>query len=78
MQGHGDSHHGSKAVATACLGWLEASGVMIYLDLRKVYNALDWGQCLEILSGYRGTPNLLCLQKKFWANVTMVCHTGEN
>ena len=31
----------------------------IYPDLRKAYNALDRGQCLEILAGYKVGPNLL-------------------
>ena len=38
----------------------------IYLDLRKAYDALDRGRCLEILAGYGVGPNLIRLQKKFW------------
>ena len=49
----------------------------IYLDLRKAYDAIDWGQCLEILVGYGVGPNLLRLQKQFWDDAKMVCRTGD-
>ena len=29
---------------------------MIFLDLHKVYDALDWDRCLEILEGYGVGP----------------------
>ena len=32
---------------------------MIFLDLQKVYDALDRSRCLEILEGYSATPELL-------------------
>jgi hypothetical protein len=48
------------------LAWVEQEPLyQIYLDLRKAYDALDQGCCLEILAGYGVGPNLLCLQKKF-------------
>ena len=40
--------------------WVEQEPLyQIYLDLRKAYDALDRGQCLKILAGYRVGPNLL-------------------
>jgi hypothetical protein len=61
------------------LGWVDQKPLyQIYLDLRKAYNALDWGHCLEILAGYGVCPNLLCLQKKLWDDTKMVCPTGGN
>jgi hypothetical protein len=48
------------------------------LDLRKAYDALDWGRCLKILVGYGVGPNLLHLQKKFWDNTKLVCRVGGN
>jgi hypothetical protein len=61
------------------LAWVEQAPLyQIYLDLRKAYDALDQGQCLEILAGYGVGPNLLRLQKKFWDDVTMVCRAGGN
>jgi hypothetical protein len=50
----------------------------IYLDLRKAYDALDRGRCLEILAGYGVGPNLLRLQKKFWDDAKTVCRAGGN
>jgi hypothetical protein len=50
----------------------------IYLDLRKAYDALDRGQCLEILAGYGVGPNLLHLQEQFWNDAKMVCPAGGN
>jgi len=48
------------------LAWADQEPLyQIYLDLRKAYDALDRGRCLEILAGYGVGPNLICLQKKF-------------
>ncbi len=59
--------------------WAEQEPLyQIYLDLRKAYDALDWGQCLEILAGYEVGPNLLRLQEQFWNNAKMVCCNGGN
>jgi hypothetical protein len=61
------------------LAWVDQEPLyQIYLDLRKAYDALDRGRCLEILAGYGVRPNLLRLQKKFWDNAKMVCHVGGN
>ena len=48
------------------LVWAEQEPLyQIYQDLRKAYDALDWGGCLEILAGYGVGPNLLHLQEQF-------------
>ena len=61
------------------LAWVDQEPLyQIYLDLRKAYDALDRGRCLEILAGYSVGPNLLCLQKKFWDDAKMVCRVGGN
>jgi hypothetical protein len=61
------------------LMWVDQAPLyQIYLDLRKAYNTLDRGQCLEILAGYGVGPNLLRFQKKFWDKAKMVCHAGGN
>ncbi len=61
------------------LAWAEQEPLyQIYLDLRKAYDALDWGQCLGILAGYGVGPNLLRLQEEFWDNAKMVCRAGGN
>jgi hypothetical protein len=59
------------------LAWVEQEPLFqIYLDLRKAYDALDRGRCLEILAGYGVGPNLLRLQKQFWDDAKMVCRAG--
>ena len=61
------------------LVWVDQAPLyQIYLDLRKAYDALDRGRCLEILAGYGVGPNLLRLQKKFWDKAKMVCCAGGN
>jgi hypothetical protein len=61
------------------LAWVDQAPLyQIYLDLRKAYDALDRGRCLEILAGYGIGPNLLRLQKKFWDDAKMVCCAGGN
>jgi hypothetical protein len=61
-----------KAKLNQQLAWVDQEPLYeIYLDLRKVYDALDWGQCLEILAGYGVGPNLLHLQKQFWDDTKM-------
>ncbi len=46
--------------------------------MRKAYDALDRGRCLDILAGYGVGPNLLRLQEQFWNNAKMVCCAGGN
>ncbi len=59
--------------------WVEQEPLyQIYLDLRKAYDALDWGRCLVIMAGYGAGPNLRCLQKRFWDDAKMVCCAGGN
>ncbi len=61
------------------LAWVEQAPLyQIYLVLRKAYDALDQGRCLEILAGYGVGLNLLHLQKKFWDDAKMVCRAGGN
>jgi hypothetical protein len=61
------------------LAWVDQEPLyQIYLDLRKAYDALDWGRCLKILAGYGVGSNLLCLQKNFWDDAKMVCCAGGN
>jgi hypothetical protein len=61
------------------LAWVDQELLyQIYLDLRRVYDALDRGRCLEILAGYGVGPNLQHMQKQFWDNAKMVCCAGGN
>ena len=49
---------------------------MIFLDLTKVYDALDRSRCLEILEGYGAGPNARILLTKYWRRLTMVARAG--
>ena len=49
---------------------------MIFLDLKKVYAALDWYRCLGILEGYGvGTQSCRILWT-YWRRLAMVARTG--
>ena len=48
----------------------------IFLDVNKVYDALDWVRCLEILTRYGGSPMVLCLLWMYWGQITMVHKAG--
>ena len=45
---------------------------MIFLDLTRVYGALDRSRCLEILEGYVVGPNARRLLPTYWRRLTMV------
>ena len=38
----------------------------IFLDLRKTYDALDRGRCLEIHRGYGVGPRILGILRAYW------------
>ncbi|KAL9183034.1 hypothetical protein ACHAXT_004821 [Thalassiosira profunda] len=46
------------------------------LDLRKAFDAMDRGRCLEILEGYGVGPNMRRLIKCFWDNALLVCRAS--
>ncbi len=48
----------------------------IFLDLQKAYDAMDRGQCLDILAGYRLGSKLIRLLTRFWAEAKLACCTG--
>ncbi len=37
----------------------------VFLDLKKVFNAMDRERCLQILEGYGVGPNMVCLIRNF-------------
>ena len=49
---------------------------VIYLDLRKAYDALDRSRCLEILEGYGVGPKARILLTRYWHRLTMVARAG--
>ena len=49
---------------------------MIFLDLRKAYDALDRSRCLEILEGYCVIPKYRRLLTRYWHRLTTVAWAG--
>ena len=49
---------------------------VIFLDLHKVYYALDRSRCLEILEGYGVGPRARQLLKTYWGEMTMLARAG--
>jgi hypothetical protein len=50
----------------------------IFIDLRKAFDAMDHGLCLEILALHRVGPKMLRLIRNFWDSVTNVCLAKGN
>ena len=49
---------------------------VIFLDMTKVYDALDRSRCLEILGGYSVGPNARRLLTNHWRRLTIVAQAG--
>ena len=49
---------------------------MVFIDLRKAYDAMDRGRCLEILEGYGVGPNIRRLLSHFWEEAELVCRAS--
>ena len=45
----------------------------VFIDLRKAYNAMDRGRCLEILKAYGVGPEMLRVIGFFWDHAVLVC-----
>ena len=50
---------------------------VIFLDLQKVYDALDRSRCLDILEGYGMVPQVCRLLRTYWRRLTMVERSGR-
>ncbi len=50
----------------------------VLLDLRKVFDAVDWGHCLMLLEGYGAGPQMIRLSRTYWQDAIMVCHASGN
>ena len=46
----------------------------IFIDLKKVFDAMDQGRCLAILALHGVGPQMLRLIRNFWETATNVCH----
>ena len=49
---------------------------MIFLDLHKVYDALDRSRCLEIMEGCGVGPRSCRLLRAYWGEMTLVARAG--
>ena len=49
---------------------------MIFLDLKKAYDALDRYRCLEIMEGYGVGPQAFQILWVFWDRLQMVVRAG--
>ena len=49
---------------------------VIFLDLTKVYDALDRSRCLDILEGCGVGPGARRLLQNYWRRLTMVVRAG--
>ncbi len=50
----------------------------VFLDLRKVFDAMDWELCLMMLEGYGAGPQVIRLIRGFWRDAIMVCRAAGN
>ena len=47
-----------------------------FIDLRKAYDVMDCGECLEILEGYGVGLNILQLINTFWELAILACRAS--
>ncbi len=85
-----DSLHGCLASCGTGTGIIEANLVQqlahleqmpffgVFIDLRKAFDAMDWGRCLEILALHGAGPQMLRLIHNFWDTATNVCWAKGN
>ncbi len=50
----------------------------VFIDLRKAFDAMDRGRCLEILVLHGVGPKMLRLIRNFWDSATNVCQAKGN
>ena len=49
----------------------------VFIDVRKAYNSLDRGRCIEVLRGYGMGLNLACLLKSYWDHQRIFTNMGK-
>ncbi len=50
----------------------------VFIDLKKVFDAMDRGRCLAILALHGVPPQMLRLIHNFWETATNICHAKGN
>ena len=49
----------------------------VFIDVRKAYNSLDRGRCMEILRDYGLGPKLQRLLQRYWDGQKVVTKAGK-
>ena len=71
VKGKGCGTAGLEAKLVHQLAYLEQHPLfVIFIDLKKAYDAMDRERCWEILVGYGVGPNMIRLIMFFWDNAT--------
>ena len=74
LSGRGKGTAITEIKLTQQLAYLEQVPLYgIFINLRKVYNAMDRDCCIEIMEAYRVGPNIIQLLRSFWDNAELVC-----
>ena len=58
-------------------GLCHAPLLQVFMDVRKAYDSLERGRCMEILKGYGLRTNLQRLLHRFWDDQAVVLKTGR-
>ena len=84
-----DTLHGFRAKRDCGTGIMEAKLVQqlahreqcplfgVFLDLRKVYDAMDRGRCLDILRGAGVGTKTIRIIKAFWDKAELACRVSS-
>jgi hypothetical protein len=77
VKGKGCGTAGIEAKLVQQLAFIEQHPLyVIFIDLKKAYDAMDRERCREILVGYGVGPNMLRLILFFWDNALLVCRAS--
>jgi len=78
LKGRGTGTATMKAKLAQQLAFIEQEALYsTVVDLKKAYDAMDRGRCLDILEGYGVGPNILRLIRVFWDMAVLVCRSGS-
>ena len=79
LKGRGTGTATAEAKLVQQLAFREQEALFeTFIDLRKAYDAMDRGRCLEILEEYGVGPNMLRLIRFFWDYADLVCRAVGN
>jgi hypothetical protein len=74
LPGRGTGTATLEAKLTQQLTYLEQTPLYsIFIDLKKAYDSVDRGRCLDILTGYGAGPKLTNVLRNFWESAKLIC-----